>query len=77
MVADLIAAGVFLELPERNNDETARLRPGDRIACLFSTPTRAQPLTIELRVDSEPYCEAGEVEALVTQSFNRPRPCAG
>jgi len=75
ILADFIAAGVFLELPDRGNEETSRLRPGDTIVCAFSTPTRAQPVTIELRVDRESYCESGEVEALVTESFNQPRPC--
>ncbi|MCP4386140.1 MAG: hypothetical protein GY798_32825 [Hyphomicrobiales bacterium] len=75
MVNDFVAAGGFLELPDRGNEEVMRLRPGDTIICHFTTPTRAQPVMVELRVRSEPYCESGEVEALVTEAFNRPRPC--
>lgn len=75
IVEDLLAAGLYLQLADRANETGTRLRPGETVTCRLDTGTRAEPVTVELSVAREHYCEAGELSALVMTAFNRARPC--
>jgi hypothetical protein len=75
-VRDLLAAGLYLHLPERANATDTRLKPGESLTCRLDTGTRAEPVTAEITVAREHYCEAGELSALVTTAFNRPLSCS-
>lgn len=52
---------LFVRLPDRSNEVGSRLRSGDTISCALETGTRAGPVTIELQIGEEAYCEAGEL----------------
>jgi len=52
---------LFVRLPDRANEVGSRLRSGDTISCALETGTRAGPVTIELHIRDEAYCEAGEL----------------
>jgi hypothetical protein len=74
-VEDLLAQGLYLRLSDRENAVETRLRTGDALTCNLETGTRALPITVELRVTDELYCEAGEFVKLVMNQFNEPRRC--
>lgn len=76
LVTDLVADGVFLELPDRANEEATRPRRGETLTCKFETRTLAQPVTIGVVLGRELYREAGEFDSRVTTKFNSPRRCA-
>jgi len=77
IVEELVANGLYVELPGRPNTDVDRLRAGTTVACTLETGTRAEPIEVELRVDAERYCEAGEFDTPVTDKFNPFRACAG
>ncbi|MEM7482754.1 MAG: hypothetical protein AAF481_16385 [Acidobacteriota bacterium] len=56
---ELVAAGLYLTVTGRDNDETARLKAGDTLACRLETDGETR--TVNLRVARDLYCEAGEV----------------
>jgi hypothetical protein len=77
LVEQLLAQGLYLWLPGRENSTATRLRSGDTLTCSLETGTRALPVTVVLRVMEESYCEEGEFVRLVMDRFNDPRPCQG
>ena len=74
-VEDLLAQGLYMRLSDRENAVETRLRTGDVLTCSLETGTRVSPITVELRVTDELYCEAGEFVKLVIDQFNTPRRC--
>ncbi len=76
-IKDLLAQGLYLHLPDRQNSTTTRLRAGDKLTCSLKSDVRALPIAVELRIMAEPYCEAGEFDQLVVNSFNQARRCEG
>jgi hypothetical protein len=76
-VEDLLAQGLYMHLSDRENAVKTRLRTGDALTCSLETGTQSLPITVELRVTDELYCEAGEFVQLVPnmQDFNKPRRC--
>ena len=74
-VEDLLAQGLYLRLSDRENAVGTRLRTGDALTCSLETGTGVLPITVELRVTDELYCEAGEFVKLVLNQFNEPRRC--
>jgi hypothetical protein len=77
LVEDLLAQGLYLHLPDRDNEIPTRLIAGDALTCTLQTDTGAPPLQVAVRVMSETYCEAGEFTTPVTNEFNQPRRCDG
>lgn len=75
-VAALLADGLYLQLPDRANDASARVRVGEVLECSLDTGTRALPITVEMTIDTEIYCEVGELSALVVDRFNTPQRCS-
>ena len=75
LVKSLLAQGLYLHLPGRENTGATRLRAGDALTCSLETGTRALPITVELHVKDELYCEAGDLEKLVMIDFNPLRRC--
>ena len=70
--ADQVRHGLFISLPQRTNDVSDRLRPGQKIACRFGEGGTAAEVT--LRVVREPYCEVGDVGQVDFAPF---RDCPG
>jgi hypothetical protein len=76
-IESLLAQGLYLHLPDRENGIATRLRAGDVLTCSLETGTRALPIMVELRATDELYCEAGEFTKLVLNQFNQSRHCDG
>jgi hypothetical protein len=74
-VEDLLAQGLYMRLSDRENAVETRLRTGDVLTCSLETDTGVLPITVELRVTAELYCETGEFVKLVMDEFNKPRRC--
>jgi hypothetical protein len=74
-VEDLLAQGLYLRLSDRENALETRLRTGDTLTCSLETGTQGLPITVELHVTDELYCEAGEFVKLVMNGFNKARRC--
>jgi hypothetical protein len=74
-VEDLLAQGLYMRLSDRENAVETRLRAGDVLTCSLETGTQVLPITVELRVTDELYCEAGEFVKFVMKDFNKPRRC--
>jgi hypothetical protein len=72
---ELLAEGLYLSLPDRDNTEDRRLRTGETIDCGVDAETSLAFPSVELRVAEESYCEAGELSSLVTGPFNVPAAC--
>jgi len=75
LIKDLLAQGLYVHLPARQNATTTRLRAGDKLTCSLETGTRALPIAVDLHITAEPYCESGEFDKLVISNFNSPRRC--
>jgi hypothetical protein len=75
LVQSLLAQGLYLQLPDRENRDATRLRAGDVLTCSLETGTRALPITVELHTKDELYCETGDLEKLVMINFNPLRRC--
>lgn len=58
---ELLRQGLYVSLPERENDIQGRLRRGDAFSCRFDPGGEAEPIQITGRVTDDLYCEAGEV----------------
>jgi hypothetical protein len=71
----LLARGLYVELPDRENIEETRVRPGKTFSCILENNAGEAPITIDLIVSRDLYCEAGEFDVLVTEKFNDFRPC--
>lgn len=72
---DALAAGIYLTLPGRANDESNRIQAGETLSCSLAIDGAAAPITVEVAAAAEIYCEAGEFSAVVMQAFNTPRRC--
>ncbi|MDH3404820.1 MAG: hypothetical protein OES32_10940 [Acidobacteriota bacterium] len=75
-VAEALAGGIYLQLPERPNQEATRLRDGSELSCSMSLPSIPESIVVTVRAGAEIYCEAGEFSQLVTGRFNDPRRCS-
>ena len=76
-ITEALAAGIYLRLPERLNQEGTRLQPGSEVACSLSIPSSSTPIPVMVRVSDEIYCESGEFSELVIGAFNTARRCSG
>ena len=52
-IESLLAQGLYLHLPDRENGIATRLRAGDVLTCSLETGTRALPITVELRATDQ------------------------
>jgi hypothetical protein len=73
---NVLAAGIYLHLPDRADEPETRLRPGESLECSVDTGTRMPVTSARVSVVAELYCEMGELSALVPGSaFNDPADC--
>jgi hypothetical protein len=73
---EVLAAGIYLHLPDRTDDPETRLRPGESLECSVDTGTRMPVVSTHVRVVAELYCEMGELSAHVPgDQFNNPTDC--
>lgn len=75
LIKELLARGLYLHLPDRENVVATRLRNADALTCSLDTGTSALPITVKLDIVDEPYCEAGEFVELVFGEFNAFQHC--
>lgn len=73
---EVLAAGIYLHLPDRADEPETRLRPGESLECSVDTGTRMPVTSARVSVVAELYCEMGELSALVPDTeFNDPADC--
>lgn len=75
-LAEALEDGLFLELPDRENAPSARLREGDTLQCQLVIARDTPPVPVRLHVVAEQYCEEGELSRPVLNGFNPPQRCA-
>ena len=69
---ELLQKGLYVSLPERENDIQARLLRGDAFSCRFEPSGEDEPIQITGRVTDDLYCESGEVGQV---GFDNSRDC--
>ena len=72
----VLAEGLYLTLPGRQNAVAERLRPEETLLCNVNINTRLPLATAGIHVVNEVYCEDGELSALVLNEFNAASRCA-
>lgn len=75
-LAEALEEGLFLDLPDRQNTPSARLREGETLQCELALAPDMPPVAVRLQVAAEQYCEEGELSRPVLDEFNRPQACA-
>lgn len=68
-----LATGVFVTFDQRRNESNDRLISGERLTC--TVPNSEAELQLTMQVVAEHYCELGELEHAVTETFGTPRAC--